>query len=46
VEEGRHLFVSSGLGTSGLPVRLLRPPEVVTLTLRSPTRAAPRRARP
>jgi uncharacterized protein len=46
VEGGRHLYVSSGLGTSGLPVRLLRPPEVVTLTLRSPTRAAPRRARP
>jgi uncharacterized protein len=33
VEHGRHLFVSSGLGTSGLPVRLLAPPEVVVLTL-------------
>ena len=37
-EGGRHLYVSSGLGTSGLPVRLLRPPEVVILTLRSPSR--------
>ena len=46
VEGGRHLYVSSGLGTSGVPVRLLRPPEVVTLTLRSPTRAASPRARP
>jgi len=40
-EGGRHLFVSSGLGTSGIPVRLGRPPEVVILTLRGPTRAAP-----
>jgi predicted MPP superfamily phosphohydrolase len=37
VEAGRHLEVSSGIGTSGLPVRLLRPPEVVKLTLRAPT---------
>jgi predicted MPP superfamily phosphohydrolase len=44
-ERGRHLYVSSGLGTSGLPVRLLRPPEVVILTLRSPTPAASPRAR-
>jgi predicted MPP superfamily phosphohydrolase len=36
VEEGRHLYVSSGLGTSGLPVRFLAPPEVVVLTLRAP----------
>ena len=35
VERGRHLFVSSGVGTSGLPVRLGRPPEVVILTLRA-----------
>ncbi|HEX4692025.1 MAG TPA: metallophosphoesterase [Solirubrobacteraceae bacterium] len=34
VEGGRRLYVSSGLGTSGLPVRLLAPPEVVVLTLR------------
>jgi predicted MPP superfamily phosphohydrolase len=34
VEDGRHLYVSSGLGTSGLPIRLLAPPEVVILELR------------
>jgi predicted MPP superfamily phosphohydrolase len=32
--DGRRLYVSSGLGTSGLPVRLLAPPEVVLLELR------------
>jgi predicted MPP superfamily phosphohydrolase len=31
---GRRLYVSSGLGTSGMPVRLLAPPEVVLLELR------------
>jgi uncharacterized protein len=36
VEEGRHLYVSSGLGTSGLPLRLLARPEVVILELRRP----------
>ena len=45
VEDGRQLYVTSGLGTSGLPVRLLRPPEVVILTLRSPTAEAPPPAR-
>jgi predicted MPP superfamily phosphohydrolase len=40
VEDGRHLYVTSGVGTSGVPVRLLRPPEVVILTLRSPTARA------
>jgi predicted MPP superfamily phosphohydrolase len=35
VEHGRHLLVSSGLGTSGLPIRLLAPPEVLVLTLRN-----------
>jgi uncharacterized protein len=33
VEHGRHLFVTSGLGTAGLPLRALVPPEVVVLTL-------------
>lgn len=37
VERGRHLYVSSGIGTSGAPVRFLRPPEVVILTLRAPS---------
>jgi len=36
VENGRHLFVSSGLGTSIIPVRFLVPPEVSVLTLRAP----------
>ena len=36
-EGDRHLHVSSGIGTSGLPVRFLRPPEVVSLTLRAPS---------
>ena len=35
VEEGRHLYVTSGLGTSGLPLRLFRPPEIVILELRA-----------
>jgi predicted MPP superfamily phosphohydrolase len=34
VEEGRHLFVSGGIGTSIIPVRFRVPPEVVLLTLR------------
>jgi len=38
VENGRHLFVSSGLGTSIIPVRFLVPPEVSLLTIR-PERA-------
>jgi uncharacterized protein len=33
VEDGRHLYITSGLGTSGLPLRLLAPPEVVVLEL-------------
>ena len=35
VENGRHLYVTSGVGTSSHPVRLGRPPEIVVLTLRS-----------
>lgn len=34
-EGGRHLFVSRGIGTSRLPVRLLAPPEVGLLRLRA-----------
>lgn len=33
VENGRHLFVGTGVGTSILPVRFRVPPEVVVLTL-------------
>jgi len=36
VEQGRHLSVSPGLGTSIIPVRFFVPPEVSVLTLRSP----------
>jgi len=49
VEEDRHLFVSSGVGTSGLPLRLLAPPEVVVLELVSRGEEAagpPSRSRP
>jgi uncharacterized protein len=33
IEDGRHLYITSGLGTSGLPLRLLAPPEIVVLEL-------------
>jgi len=39
VEGGRHLYVSAGLGTAGLPLRLRRLPEVPVLRL---TSSAPR----
>lgn len=38
VEHGRQMLISSGLGTSGLPIRLLAPPEVLVVTLRSARR--------
>ncbi len=34
VEEGRHLFVTQGLGTSVLPIRFFVPPEISILTIR------------
>jgi hypothetical protein len=34
VEEGRHLFVTTGVGTSRLGVRFRVPPEIALLTLR------------
>ena len=33
VEQGRHLFVTTGIGTSILPVRFGVPPEIVILTV-------------
>jgi uncharacterized protein len=36
VEDGRHLFVTSGVGTSTFPVRFAVPPEIVVLTLNPP----------
>jgi uncharacterized protein len=41
VEDGRHLYVTAGFGTTGWPVRLLAPAEVVILELR-PEAAPPR----
>ncbi|HET8951852.1 MAG TPA: metallophosphoesterase [Solirubrobacteraceae bacterium] len=37
-EHRRHLYVSAGLGTSGLPVRLFAPPELLVLELRPEAR--------
>jgi predicted MPP superfamily phosphohydrolase len=33
VENGRHLYVTRGLGTSGLPIRFLAPPEFAVLEI-------------
>lgn len=33
VEKNRHLIISAGLGTSHLPVRFLRPPELLEVTI-------------
>lgn len=33
VENDRHLIISAGLGTSFMPVRFMRPPEVVEVTI-------------
>ncbi len=35
VEDDRHMIISGGLGTSIAPIRVLRPPEVVAVTLTS-----------
>lgn len=41
VENGRHLFVHSGIGTSILPVRFLVPPEIAVLELNGKTARLP-----
>lgn len=33
VEGGRHMIISAGLGTSIAPIRFMRPPEIVLVTL-------------
>jgi predicted MPP superfamily phosphohydrolase len=33
IEGGRHLFVTTGVGTSIIPVRFVVPPEVVILVM-------------
>jgi uncharacterized protein len=38
VEDGRHLFVATGVGTSILPVRFRVPPAITLLTLMPDTR--------
>jgi predicted MPP superfamily phosphohydrolase len=35
VKDGRNLFVTSGFGTSGPPIRFMVPPEIAVLTLNS-----------
>ena len=36
VEGGRHMIISAGLGTSIAPIRFMRPPEIVLVTLGGP----------
>lgn len=36
VEQGRHMIISAGLGTSIFPVRFLRPPELVQVIIGHP----------
>ncbi len=38
IEDARHLIVSAGLGTSGPPMRLGVPPEIVLIELGTPGR--------
>lgn len=39
-DAGRHMIVSAGLGASILPVRFMRPPEIVEVTLGTPAATA------
>lgn len=36
VRDDRHLIISGGLGESVLPLRFLRPPEIVEVVLGAP----------
>lgn len=36
VQHERHLIISAGLGTSHIPIRFMRPPEVVEVTIGAP----------
>ena len=42
MEDGRHLFVTAGVGTTGWPIRLLAPAEVVLLELHGDQRGSVR----
>ena len=44
VEGGRHLFVTTGIGTSIIPVRFRVPPEIAIITVRSDTAGFTRRS--
>lgn len=46
IEDDRHLFVTTGIGTSRLGVRFLVPPEIALLEIRGPTRGAAATVRP
>lgn len=46
VEDGRHLFVTTGIGTSRLGVRFLVPPEIALLEIRGPAPGATAAVRP
>jgi uncharacterized protein len=41
IENGKHLFVTVGVGTSILPLRFGVPPEIAVLTLKSPQKRHP-----
>ena len=41
VENGQHMIISGGLGTSIIPVRFMRPPEVVEVVLGDTTATTP-----
>ncbi|MFW2440596.1 MAG: hypothetical protein ACN4GR_14660 [Arenicellales bacterium] len=40
VEKGKHLYVSSGIGTSIIPVRFMVPPEVTILRVTNAVQSA------
>ena len=42
IEDGRHLFVTAGVGTTGWPIRLLAPAEVMLLELHGDQRGSVR----
>ena len=43
-EQGRHMIISGGLGTSIAPIRFRRPPEIVLVTIGAAGGAAPQQA--
>jgi uncharacterized protein len=42
-EDGKHMYVTSGLGTSGIPIRMGAPPELVALDICGPPEQSARR---